>query len=186
MNSLTHSGFVHRYRAPGSAAQGVVLYAIGQTTLGLALAAKTARGVCAILLGDDAAALRAELADAFPGQPLHEDAESLAPELARVLAFIDNGADGGGITLDIGGTAFQQQVWQALNGIPSGQTRSYGEVARDLNAPEAVRAVAGACAANLLAIAIPCHRVVRGDGAISGYRWGVERKRALLAAEHAR
>ena len=108
---------------------------------------------------------------------------SLERELGQVIGFIDKDASEGVINLDIGGTAFQQKVWQALCGIPAGKTRSYSDVARHLGVPEAVRAVAGACAANVLAIAIPCHRVVRSDGSISGYRWGVERKRALLAEE---
>ena len=106
-----------------------------------------------------------------------------ARELNQVVGFIDKGTFEGVVDLDIGGTAFEQKVWRVLCGIPAGKTRSYSDVARDLGVPEAVRAVAGACAANVLAIAIPCHRVVRGDGSISGYRWGVERKRALLAEE---
>jgi O-6-methylguanine DNA methyltransferase len=113
------------------------------------------------------------------------DERALARELNRVIAFIDKGQPTGVVDLDIGGTEFQQKVWHALCGIPCGQTRSYGEVAQNLGVPEAHRAVAGACAGNVLAIVIPCHRVVRSDGSVSGYRWGVERKRGLLAEERA-
>lgn len=180
------AAFTCRYRAPGSAPQGPIRYAIGQTTLGMVLAGNTELGICAILLGADRDALRAELAAAFPDATLHADPRSLQPELAAIAAYIDHGNTDAPLALDVGGTAFQQQVWQALAAIPAGQTRSYGELARQLGAPDASRAVAGACAANVLAVAIPCHRVVRGDGALSGYRWGVERKRALLAGERGR
>ena len=149
------AAFTCRYRAPGSAPQGPIRYAIGQTTLGMVLAGKTELGICAILLGADRDALRAELATAFPDATLQADPRSLQPELAAIAAYIDHGNADAPLALDVGGTAFQQQVWQALAAIPAGQTRSYGELARQLGAPDASRAVAGACAANVLAVAIP-------------------------------
>ena len=151
----------------------------------MVLAGKTELGICAILLGADRDALRAELATAFPDATLQaiRDRCNLSWPPSPPISTTATPTP---LALDVGGTAFQQQVWQALAAIPAGQTRSYGELARQLGAPDASRAVAGACAANVLAVAIPCHRVVRGDGALSGYRWGVERKRALLAGERGR
>ncbi|ABB08520.1 methylated-DNA--[protein]-cysteine S-methyltransferase [Burkholderia lata] len=177
------STFKYVFRAPGSRVVDSIRFAVGQTTLGLVMVGRSQRGVCAIFLGDDAMALQAQLAAAFPTNELRVDQAALALELRQVIAFIDNEQPAGVIDLDICGTAFQQKVWQALCEIPAGQTRSYSDVARDLGTPEAVRAVAGACASNVMAIAIPCHRVVRSDGSVSGYRWGVERKLALLAEE---
>ena len=178
------AAFTCRYRAPGSAPQGPIRYAIGQTTLGMVLAGKTELGICAILLGADWT-LRAELATAFPDATLQADPRSLQPELAAIAAYIDHGNADAPLALD-GRHRLPAAGVAALAAIPAGQTRSYGELARQLGAPDASRAVAGACAANVLAVAIPCHRVVRGDGALSGYRWGVERKRALLAGERGR
>src|SRR5690606_38848585 len=149
----------------------------------LVLAARSQDGICALFLGDDAAALRDQLDQAFPGMALTEDNRALSHDLHQIIAFLDKGAADAMIPLDVGGTAFQQAVWRALCDIPCGQTRSYTELALSLGVPRAVRAVGGACAANVLAVAIPCHRVVRSDGAISGYRWGVARKRARLANE---
>jgi O-6-methylguanine DNA methyltransferase len=183
MKSRSFSAFEYRFRSPGSPVAGPIRFAFGHTVLGGVLVGVSQGGICAILLGDDAQALRDELARAFPEAELQADPPSLQRELDQVVAFIDRGTPADVILLDIGGTAFEQRVWQALCRIPGGQTRSYGEVAQELGAPEAARAVAGACAANVLAIAIPCHRVVRHDGSISGYRFGVERKRALLAEE---
>lgn len=183
MKTRSFSAFKYSFRALGSRVEGPIRFAVGQAVLGMVLVGRSQRGICAIFLGQDAQGLRDQLAEAFPGIELQADQPALARELNQVIAFIDKDQAEGVLDLDIGGTAFQQKVWQALCGIPSGQTRSYGEVARDLGVPEAVRAVAGACAANVLAVAIPCHRVVRSDGAMSGYRWGVERKRALLAEE---
>jgi AraC family transcriptional regulator of adaptative response/methylated-DNA-[protein]-cysteine methyltransferase len=154
--------------------------------LGALLLATSPKGVCAILLGDDLRALRRDLQRRFPGAVLVEDRARLAPLLARVLAFIEAPAAGLDLPLDVAGTTFQQRVWRALKKIPAGTTASYADVARRINAPKSVRAVAQACGANAHALAIPCHRVVRSDGALSGYRWGVARKRALLAREAAR
>ncbi|MDE2366054.1 MAG: methylated-DNA--[protein]-cysteine S-methyltransferase [Betaproteobacteria bacterium] len=183
MKTRSCSTFKYNFRVPGGQAEGPIRFAVGQTMLGKVLIGRSQRGICAIFLGEDAQALRDQLAEPFSGVELQADQPSLQHELNQVIAFIDKDTSGGVINLDIGGTAFEQKVWQALCGIPAGQTRSYSEVAQDLGVPEVVRAVASACAANVLAIAIPCHRVVRSDGAVSGYRWGVECKRALLAEE---
>ncbi|AMP36754.1 methylated-DNA--[protein]-cysteine S-methyltransferase [Ralstonia solanacearum] len=158
-------------------------YAIGTSTLGRVLVATRGDGICALLLGDDAQALRAELAGAFPGATLIEDPPTLAAQLARAIALAEAPSLGFDGALDMGGTAFQRAVWRALHDIPAGVTVTYTELAERIGRPDAVRAVAGACAANVLAIAIPCHRVVRADGGLAGYRWGLERKRALLQRE---
>lgn len=184
MKNGSFSPFAFHYRTPGSPVEGPIRFAVGRTAVGSVLIGRSRRGVCAILLGEAAQALRDGLATAFPGIELQADAHSLRHELDQVIAFIDEGLSEGRVDLDVGGTAFQQKVWQTLCVIPAERTRGYREVARDLSVPEAVRAVAGACAANVLALAIPCHRVVRSDGRVSGYRWGAERKLALLAREN--
>ncbi len=169
------------YRKGGAAAE--IRYGIGSSSLGRVLAASSERGVCSILLGDDDAELVADLARRFPNaRTIAADADFEAV-VAQVVAMVEEPAAGLSLPLDIRGTAFQQRVWQALQAIPAGETRSYADLAHAIGSPTAQRAVAGACAANRLAVAVPCHRVVRGDGSISGYRWGVERKRALLARE---
>jgi len=170
-----------RYRAGGADTE--LRFAVGQCSLGAILVARSAVGVCAILLGDDPDMLTRDLQDRFPrARLLGGDAEFDA-WVARVIGFVEAPALGLDLPLDIRGTAFQQRVWQALQAIPPGQTASYAAIAQRIGAPAATRAVAQACGANALAVAIPCHRVVRTDGALSGYRWGVERKRALLARE---
>jgi AraC family transcriptional regulator of adaptative response/methylated-DNA-[protein]-cysteine methyltransferase len=161
-------------------------FAVGQTSLGAILVASSTKGVASILLGNDPDALLRELQDRFPKAKLigaDKDYEAL---VARVVGFIEAPQIGLDLPLDVRGTAFQRRVWQALQEIPVGQTVSYTEIAQRIGSPKAVRAVAGACAANNLAVAIPCHRVVRNDGALSGYAWGVERKKALLDREGAR
>ena len=164
------------------AAGETISFAIGPCSLGMVLVAATERGICAILLGDDEDGLQADLAQRFPRAAISHSAD-FSDYLAQVIAKIDAPATSFALPLDIRGTAFQRQVWQALQQIPAGETRSYGEVAAELGQPSAVRAVAGACAANKLAVAVPCHRVVGRDGSLSGYRWGVARKRALLERE---
>jgi len=183
MRSRSVSTFKYNFRAPGSQVEGPIRFAVGQTVLGRVIVGRSQCGICAIFLGEEVEALRDQLAAAFPATRLQADQASLERELNQIIAFIDKDSAEGVINLDIGGTAFQQKVWQVLCGIPAGKTRSYSDVARDLGVPEAVRAVAGACAANVLAVAIPCHRVVRSNGSVSGYRWGIERKRVLLADE---
>lgn len=164
--------------------QGVeIRFAVGQCSLGSILVAATSIGVCAILLGDDAQALVDDLAVRFSKGQLVGGDSDFEGWVARVVGFVERPWIGLDLPLDIQGTAFQQRVWSALTAIPAGETRSYAELAQAIGAPTASRAVASACAANKLAVAIPCHRVVRKDGGLSGYRWGVERKAALLAKE---
>jgi AraC family transcriptional regulator, regulatory protein of adaptative response / methylated-DNA-[protein]-cysteine methyltransferase len=170
-----------RYRAGGADTE--IRFAIGQCSLGAILVARSERGVCAILLGDEPETLARELQDRFPHATLVGGDADFERCVAQVVGFIEAPAVGLDLPLDVRGTAFQQRVWQALRDIPAGHTASYAEIAGRIGAPKAVRAVALACGANALAVAIPCHRVVRSDGALSGYRWGVERKRALLARE---
>ena len=170
-----------RYRAGGADTQ--IRFAIGECSLGAILVAASAQGVCAVLIGDDPDRLARDLQDRFPRAVLIGADADFERIVATVVGFVEAPALGLDLPLDIRGTAFQQRVWQALREIPAGQTASYAEIARRIGAPKAVRAVAGACAANPLAVAIPCHRVVRNDGRLSGYRWGVERKRALLDRE---
>ncbi len=172
------------YRAGGSREE--IRFAIGECSLGAILVAATTRGLCAILLGDDADALARDLQDRFAHATLRGDDEAFAQTVALVIGFVEAPRVGLDLPLDIRGTAFQQRVWQALQAIPPGSTASYADIAARIGQPRAVRAVAQACGANALAVAIPCHRVVRSDGALSGYRWGVQRKRALLEREHLR
>jgi AraC family transcriptional regulator, regulatory protein of adaptative response / methylated-DNA-[protein]-cysteine methyltransferase len=170
-----------RYRDGGTDTD--IRFAIGQCSLGAILVAASARGVCAISLGDDADTLARALQDRFPHARLHGGDAAFERMVARVVAFVEAPKTGLDLPLDLRGTAFQQRVWQALRAIPAGTTESYTDLAGRIGAPHAVRAVAGACAANTLAVAIPCHRVVRLDGGLSGYRWGVARKRALISRE---
>lgn len=170
-----------RWRAGGAGTE--LRFALGQCSLGAILVARSGVGLCAILLGDDPDTLTRELQDRFPSARLIGGDAAFEQWVARVVGFVEAPAIGLDLPLDIRGTAFQQRVWQALQAVPPGQTVSYAEIARRIGAPAATRAVAQACGANALAVAIPCHRVVRHDGGLSGYRWGVERKRALLERE---
>ena len=172
-----------RYRAGGNDTE--IRFAVGQCSLGAILVARSDRGVCAIALGDDPDALARDLQDRFPKATLIGADESFEQLVAHVVGLVEAPGLGMDLPLDVRGTAFQQRVWQALRDIPIGHTASYAEIARRIGAPSSVRAVAQACGANALAVAIPCHRVVRSDGELSGYRWGVERKRALLLCEKA-
>lgn len=164
-------------------AAGAIRFVLGECALGTLLVAQSRLGVCAILFGDDAAALVRDLSDRFPGSSLLGDDAATRQRLAEVAAFVDAPATKPAFALDARGTPFQQRVWQALREIPARSTSSYADVAKRIGSPKAVRAVAQACAANKLAVAIPCHRVVRSDGTLSGYAWGVERKRSLLERE---
>ncbi|MBC7883703.1 MAG: bifunctional DNA-binding transcriptional regulator/O6-methylguanine-DNA methyltransferase Ada [Anaerolineae bacterium] len=160
-----------------------IQFAIARSFLGWVMVAATERGICAIDFGDTPEALTAGLKLRFPKAQLREPDLNFSDWVAQVIALIETPKRGLDLPLDIQGTAFQQRVWKALQSIPSGSTMSYSEVAKQIDSPSAVRAVATACAANTLAVAIPCHRVVRSNGELSGYRWGVERKRALLERE---
>ncbi len=162
-----------------------IRFAIGQCSLGAILVARSERGVCAILLGEDPEALVRDLQDQFPRAHLIGGDAGFEDWVARVVGFVEAPGIGLDLPLDVRGTAFQERVWQALRQIPPGSTASYAEIAQRIGMPRAVRAVAQACGANHLAVAIPCHRVVRSDGALSGYRWGVDRKRELLRREGA-
>ena len=151
--------------------------------LGSILVAQSDRGVCAILLGDDPDKLARDLQDRFPRANIIGGDAGFEQLVSRVVGFVEAPATGLDLPLDIRGTAFQQRVWKALREIPAGSTASYADIANRIGSPNSARAVANACAANALGVAIPCHRVVRSDGALSGYRWGVERKVALLKSE---
>jgi len=169
------------YRAGGAGA--VIRFAVGQCSLGAILVAQSQRGICAILLGDDPHALVREFQDQFPKAQLIGGDGAFEQTVAQVVGLIEAPARGLQLPLDVQGTAFQERVWRALAEIPPGTTASYAQIAERIGSPAAVRAVAQACGANRLAVAIPCHRVVRRDGDLAGYRWGVERKRELLRRE---
>ena len=169
------------WRAGGSGM--AIRFAIGACSLGAILVAATDKGICAILMGDDPELLVRDLQDRFPAAELLGADAGFEATVAAVVGMVEAPALGLDLPLDVRGTVFQQRVWEALRHIPSGHTVSYAELAARLGLPGGARAIAGACAANPAAIAIPCHRVVRHDGALSGYRWGVERKRALLDRE---
>jgi len=169
------------YRSGG--ADIAIRFAVGESSLGSILVAQSDRGVCAILLGDDPDELIADLERRFPRAELLGGDDAFEQVVATVVGFVEAPCVGLDLPLDIRGTAFQQRVWNALRTIPPGETASYKQVAEKIGSPTSTRAVAQACGANSIAVAIPCHRVVRTDGGISGYRWGVERKRALLDRE---
>ena len=160
-----------------------IRFAVGECSIGSVLVALSPKGVCAILLGEDPDALARDLQDRFPQANLIGGDAGFEDLVAKVVGLVETPSVGLDLPLDIRGTAFQQRVWQALREIPAGKTASYTDIARRIGEPKAVRGVAQACGANKIAVAIPCHRVLRNDGALSGYRWGVERKRALLDKE---
>lgn len=167
----------------GGAPNTEIRFAVGQCSLGAILVAQSQVGICAILLGDDPNTLVRDLQDMFQRAHLVGGDAEFEQQVAQVVGFIEAPEVGLNLPLDVRGTVFQERVWQALRRIPPGQTVSYAELARHIGTPKATRAVAQACAANRIAVAIPCHRVIRSDGDVSGYRWGVERKRELLHRE---
>ncbi len=169
------------YRSGGGSES--IRFAVGECSLGPILVAATEKGLCSISLGDDPETLVRELQERFAAAELVGGDREFEQWVATVVGFVENPAQGLTLPLDVRGTAFQQRVWEALREIPAGSTVSYEDIARKIGASKAVRAVAGACASNALAVAIPCHRVVRKDGGLSGYRWGVDRKQTLLARE---
>lgn len=170
-----------RYRAGGEGME--IRFALGECSLGTILVATSEKGICAISLGSDPEQLLQEFQDRFANANLVPGGKDFDAWVAKVVGFVEAPGVGLSLPLDIRGTAFQQRVWQALTEIPVGTTISYAELAKRIGSPRSVRAVARACASNTIALAIPCHRVVRSDGALSGYRWGVERKRTLLERE---
>ncbi len=172
-----------RFKAGGADTE--IRFAVGETTLGPILVAESDRGIVAVTLGDDPDGLVRELQDRFPRARLIGGDTAFEARVARVVGAVEKPGTGMDLPLDIRGTVFQQRVWAALRRIPPGETVTYAELAERIGDPKAVRAVAGACAANSLAVLIPCHRVIRTDGSLSGYRWGVDRKRDLLAREGA-
>jgi AraC family transcriptional regulator of adaptative response/methylated-DNA-[protein]-cysteine methyltransferase len=169
----------YRRGAPGE----TIRYALADSSLGRLIVGLTERGVCLIAFGDDDAALLADARARFSRARFEPAAEKDSKLVSAVIALVDEPARGIGLSLDVRGTAFQQRVWQALTRIEPGATVTYGELAKQIGSPAAVRAVAQACGANPLAVAVPCHRVIGADGSLTGYRWGVERKRELLARE---
>ena len=169
--------------ADKSPARETFLVGFGVTKLGAVLVAKSGQGVTAILLGDDANRLRGELSKAFPAVELVENELAMADTVATVAAFVDAPQSGLALPLDMRGSPLELEVWNALRRIPSGETRTYGALAKTLAVLATPQEVGAACAANVLAVAVPCHRVVKADGSISGYRWGVHRKRRLINAE---
>lgn len=171
------------FRAGGGGVS--IRFAVGECSLGSILVAATDKGICSILLGNDPDELVRNLQDRFSKAELVGGDEEFEKWVAQVVGFVEAPAQGLRLPLDMQGTAFQQRVWQALRGIPAGSTATYSDIAQRLGTPKAVRAVAHACASNDIAVAIPCHRVVRKNGELSGYRWGVERKQALLEREAA-
>jgi AraC family transcriptional regulator of adaptative response/methylated-DNA-[protein]-cysteine methyltransferase len=160
-----------------------IRFAVGECSLGAILVAATDRGICSIMFGDDPDVLVRELQDGFPNAEMVAGDPEFERLVATVVGFVEAPARGLDLPLDVRGTAFQHRVWQTLRQVPPGTTASYADIADRVGAPAAVRAVARACASNPVAVAIPCHRVVRKDGGLCGYRWGVERKRALLQRE---
>jgi AraC family transcriptional regulator of adaptative response/methylated-DNA-[protein]-cysteine methyltransferase len=172
-----------RFKAGG--ADTDIRFAVGQTSLGAILVAESDRGIVAVTLGDDPDGLVRDLQDRFPKARLIGGDAGFEARVAQVVGAVEHPGTGIDLPLDIRGTAFQQRVWRALRQIPAGKTVTYADLAEKIGDPKAVRAVAGACAANSLAVLIPCHRVIRTDGSLSGYRWGVERKRGLLMREGA-
>lgn len=163
----------------------MIRYGIAQTSLGPVIVGMSPRGLCAIEPGDDETALPGRLKADFPDTEVREAGAELAPVLQQVVRFLDQPGTDLDIPLDMQGSEFQVRVWELLRAIPAGTTLSYTDLAKRLGNPGSARAVAGACAANRLAVAIPCHRIIRRDGGLSGYRWGLERKRALLDREAA-
>lgn len=168
---------------PAKIASEVIFYASKDCALGHVLAARSVNGVCAILIGTDLAGLRGDLAARFPSAALVLNEAALRDDLAKVVRFMESPAEGLELTLDMRGTPFQRRVWEKLRAIPAGRTMTYAEVARWVSPRTSARAIGSACAANPIALAIPCHRVVRSDGDLAGYRWGLERKRELIKKE---
>jgi AraC family transcriptional regulator of adaptative response/methylated-DNA-[protein]-cysteine methyltransferase len=182
--NLTISEFASRPESTSDRLEAEILhYATGECSLGQVLVARSAHGVCAILLGSDCKELEADLDGRFPQAVLVADEAVVCSDLTSVLRFVRNPADGLDLTLDMRGTPLQRRIWEKIQTIPVGRTVSYAELSRWISPLLSPRVVAGACAANPIALAVPCHRVVRSNGDLAGYRWGIERKRELLRQE---
>ena len=175
----------HARSDPTRDVRPLICFGIGKCSVGYLLVARSERGICAILLGDRADSLQRDLRKRFPQARLRSGDAGTEAQLAKVARVVEDPRRAIELPLDVRGTQFQRRVWQMLRTIPPGSTMSYAQIARRIGAPRSVRAVAQACGANALAVVIPCHRVVRSDGTPSGYRWGAERKRALLEREAA-
>jgi O-6-methylguanine DNA methyltransferase len=184
INTDTSSRPVQVKGSKGATISNEIAFSIGESALGKVLVARSTVGVCAILIGSDADELRSDLTSRFPDSRLVADEQQLRDDLSKVVRFIDKPSEELDLPLDMRrGTPFQRRVWDALLAIPCGARVTYAALAHRIGMPNAARAVASACAANAIALGIPCHRVVRSDGTFSGYRWGVKRKRALLNRE---
>jgi AraC family transcriptional regulator, regulatory protein of adaptative response / methylated-DNA-[protein]-cysteine methyltransferase len=188
MNLMTSEAALRLLPAakPAHTATHVLLFGVGDSALGKVLLARSAKGVCAILLGDDAGELEADLASRFPEASRVENEVMVRDDLAKVVRYAEKPSEGLDLALDMRGTPLQRRIWQQICAIPVGKTMSYMHLARLINnvyPKVAARVVANACAANPIALAVPCHRVIRTDGELAGYRWGIERKRALIEKE---
>jgi methylated-DNA-[protein]-cysteine S-methyltransferase/AraC family transcriptional regulator of adaptative response/methylated-DNA-[protein]-cysteine methyltransferase len=188
MNLMTSEAALRLLHTVGSAktATEILFFAISDTALGKVLLARSAKGVCAILLGDDAVELEADLAARFPRTTLVANEAVVRDQLAKVARYAEKPSEGLDLTLDMRGTPLQHRIWEHIRAIPVGKTMSYMHLARLINnvyPRVAARVVAKACAANPIALAVPCHRVIRADGELAGYRWGIARKRELLRKE---
>jgi len=188
MNLMTSEAALRLLPAvdPAGTATDVLFFAIADTALGKLLVARSIKGVCAILLGDDAAELEADLAARFPAATLVANEAMVRDDLAKVARYAEKPSEGLDLTLDMRGTPLQHRIWEQIRAIPVGKTMSYMHLARLINnvyPKVAARVVAKACAANPIALAVPCHRVIRADGELAGYRWGIARKRELLQKE---
>jgi len=184
MNLMTTDGLRANSQANSTTATADVLsYAIVGSEIGKVLVARSAKGVCSILIGDNAEELAADLAIRFPNSTLVQSNDAVSDDVAKVLAYIEKPSDGLDLVLDMRGTPFQRSVWEKLMTIPAGDTTTYSGLAGTLVPLANPRAVASACAANPIALAVPCHRVVRSNGDLAGYRWGIERKRELIRKE---
>jgi AraC family transcriptional regulator, regulatory protein of adaptative response / methylated-DNA-[protein]-cysteine methyltransferase len=188
MNLTTSEAALRLLQAdePANTAAGLLFFGVGDSALGKVLLARSAKGVCAILLGDDAGELEADLAGRFPEATLVANEVMVRDDLAKVVRHAEKPSEGLELALDMRGTPLQRRIWQQICAIPVGKTMSYMHLARLINnvyPKVAARVVANACAANTIALAVPCHRVIRTDGELAGYRWGIERKRDLIEKE---
>jgi AraC family transcriptional regulator, regulatory protein of adaptative response / methylated-DNA-[protein]-cysteine methyltransferase len=188
MNLTTSEAALRLLQAdePANTAAGLLFFGVGDSALGKVLLARSAKGVCAILLGDDAGELEEDLADRFPEATLVANEVMVRDDLAKVVRYVEKPSEGLELALDMRGTPLQRRIWQQICAIPVGKTMSYMHLARLINniyPKVAARVVANACAANTIALAVPCHRVIRTDGELAGYRWGIERKRDLIEKE---